>query len=135
MDNNKITTLSLDAELPTAGIIGPTTATLIVRCSSKHNTLEAYVNVGDMVQKSSYNPSFAEVRIKFDGDKPMTKGWRISDDHTAIFVAHEKDFVRTLSVSQTFLFEFRPYQKTDTEIKFDVRGLASHLDKISYCLK
>jgi hypothetical protein len=136
MDNNKTTSLLLDAELQTAGVVGPTTATLIVRCSgTKRSTLEAYVSVGDIVEALSYNPYWANVRTKFDDGKPTTKGWFISEDHTAVSTRHEKDFVKMLAASQTFLFEFKPYQKNLTEIKFDVRGLTPHLDKISNCLK
>ncbi len=128
MDNTKEVVLHLKAENEIEGIIGSTTPSLLIRCAK--NSTDAYVNVGTQVEveDGSEDPS---VRVKFDDGSPTGAKWTKSTSGEALFAPNAIGFAKQLAASQTFMFEFTPFQKRETTVKFDVRGLEAHLNKVS----
>jgi hypothetical protein len=128
MDNTKEVVLMLKAENEIEGYIGSITPSLVIRCMK--NSTDAYVNVGTQVEVE-YGTDYPKVRVKFDDGKPSGERWSKATSGDALFAPNAKVFAKKLAASQTFMFEFTPFQKSETMVKFDVGGLEAHLNKVS----
>jgi hypothetical protein len=142
MDQNKSTTLMLDAEQQTVGAAGPTTPTLVFRCvGKKANNLELYFSVGVVeTDHTTYEGggevrSWARIRTRFDEGKPQPWLLTLSTDYAAIFSDNPRYFVKRMLVGQAHFLEFTPFQKMPVTVMFDVRGLEAHLGSLSTCMK
>jgi hypothetical protein len=71
------------------------------------------------------------VRLKSDDGAPQKEIWSISTNGMALFNSRPMDFVKQLEDTKVFLFEFTPFQKTATTVRFNVSGLSEKLMAIS----
>lgn len=70
------------------------------------------------------------VRVKFDDGKPIAQRWTGATNNEAVFSRNPKELVRQLSQSNAFLFEFTPFEKADTTVRFSVSGLKEKLQTV-----
>jgi len=124
MDGTKETRLSLTSEDKVEGIIGSHSAYLFVRCAK--GKPEVFVSLGIPVE-AEYGSDTYGVRVKFNDEAAEKSRWNASTDREALFAPAPTKFVRQLEQSQVFLFEFTPFQKRATAIKFNVAGLREKL--------
>jgi type VI secretion system protein VasI len=131
MDNTKRTLLSLRSQNEVEGYIGSQAAYLIIKCEK--GKTEAYVSVGTAIQHE-YESERYGVRLKFDDAPPVKQHWDGSTDGTALFSPQPGTFVKELEDAKVFLFEFTPFEKTPTTVRFNVDGLSEKITPISDCL-
>lgn len=115
MDNTPTVYLSKFAESGQSGI-------LTIRCI--HSKTELVVATDDILDNG-------RVRIKFGDAKPQQQVWTESSNHTALFATDPIGLARLLTKADSFLFEYRPFQKQPTTIEFKVAGLAERLSAVS----
>lgn len=127
MDNNKTIVLTLQSQDEVEGFIGSHAAYVVIKCDKGKTS--AYVSVGTQIQHE-YDSDSHTVRLKFDDADPVRQHWSESTDGTALFSPQPGDFVKQLQDSKRFLFEFTPFQKTPTTVKFNVDGLSEKLPPI-----
>jgi hypothetical protein len=70
------------------------------------------------------------VRVKFDDGKPIAQRWTGAANNEAAFSRNPMELVRQLSQSNTFLFEFTPFEKSETTVTFFVSGLKEKLQTV-----
>jgi hypothetical protein len=128
MDNTKRTLLSLRSQDEVQGYIGSNAAYLIIKCEK--GKADAYVSVGTPIQHEYESESYG-VRLKFDDAAPVKQHWIGSTDGTALFSPSPRQFVKELGDAKVFLFEFTPFEKTATTVRFNVSGLSEKLPPIS----
>jgi hypothetical protein len=131
MDNTKKTLLSLRSQDEVEGYMGSHAAYLIIKCENGKS--DAYVSVGTQIQHEYGSESYG-VRLKFDDSNPVKQHWIGSTDGTALFSPSPRQFVQELEDAKVFLFEFTPFEKTATTVRFNVSGLSEKLTPISDCL-
>jgi hypothetical protein len=127
MDSNKTIVLTLQSQGEVEGYIGSHAAYVVIKCDKGKTS--AYVSVGTQIQRDYDNDTQA-VRLKFDDAAPVKQHWNESTDGTALFSPQPGNFVQQLQDSKIFLFEFTPFQKTPTTVKFNVVGLSDKLPPI-----
>jgi hypothetical protein len=128
MDGTKEAYLSLDASNEIAGFIGSQRPTLTIQCK-KHRP-EVVVNVGMPLQSEYGEYDTYKVRVKFDDSQPIAQRWTGATNNEAAFSQNPKQLVRQLSQSNTFLFEFTPFEKAETTVTFSVSGLKGKLQPV-----
>ena len=128
MDNTKEIHLSLTSEDKVEGFVGSHAAYLLVRCAK--GKPELYVSVGIPVQHE-YGSDTYGVRTKFDDSAAEKSRWIGSTDREALFAPAPAKTLKRLEDSQVFLFEFTPFEKRATAIKFKVAGLREKLAPVS----
>jgi hypothetical protein len=131
MDNTKTTLLSLQSQDEVQGYIGSNAAYLIIKCEK--GKADAYVSVHTAIQHEYGSESYG-VRVKFDDAAPVRQHWIGSTDGTALFSPSPRQFVKQLEEAKVFLFEFTPFEKTATTVRFNVGGLSEKVTPISDCL-
>jgi hypothetical protein len=61
----------------------------------------------------------------------MKQTWGQSTDHEALFCKSDAiGLAKKIAASQTFRFEFVPFNGNTQVAQFDVRGLQPHLDRV-----
>jgi len=128
MDGTKETSLSLTSEDKVEGFIGSHSAYLFVRCAK--GKPEVFVSLGVPIE-AEYGSDTYGVRVKFDDEAAAKFRWNASTDREALFAPAPAKLVKLLEQSQVFLFEFTPFQKRATAIKFNVAGLREKLPLIA----
>lgn len=129
MDNTKQVTLALKADNDIQSFIGSATPSLIIRC--KENSTDAYVSLGTQVEVEYGETDSAKVRVKYDDGSPIGERWSKATSGDALFSPAANTFAKKLATSQTFMFEFTPFQKSAETVTFNVRGLDKHLGKVA----
>jgi hypothetical protein len=76
---------------------------------------------------------FHTVRTRLDEAPASTEPyWSESTDHKALFTQGESvGFSKKLAETQTFTFEFTPFDGSPEVARFDLRGLDVHLHKLA----
>jgi len=121
MDGVKAAYISLPASNEIAGFIGSQRPTLVIQC--KKQKPEVVVNVGMPLQSEYGEYDIYRVRVKFDDGKPVAQRWTGATNNEAAFSQNPKQLIKQLSQSNTFLFEFTPFEKAETTVTFSVSGL------------
>ena len=91
---------------------------LFIRCSRGKTAL--FVATIDVVDDGN-------VRVKFDDAKPEPQSWSEAADHAGLFASDPIGLARRLAKTESFLFEYKPFQKQPTTVVFKVNGLAEKL--------
>ena len=94
--------------------------TLIVRCEKGRT--QAYINVGMPAEVDYRGDDRHDIRVRFDGGSVVVQRWGESTDRRALFASNAIALIRSIHQSNTMLFEFTPYQRSETVVRFDVRG-------------
>ncbi|MBZ5614157.1 MAG: type VI secretion protein [Acidobacteriia bacterium] len=94
---------------------------LIIRCTRGKTSL--FVATVDVVDDGN-------VRVKFDDAKPQQQSWSEAADHTGLFAPDPIGLARRLAQTETFLFEYKPFQKQPTTVEFKVKGLTEKLGPV-----
>jgi len=128
MDGTKRSVLMLESQGEVQGFIGSNAAYLVIKCEK--GKAETYVSVHTQIQHE-YGSEQYGVRLKFDDAAPMRQHWSASTDGTALFSPSPAKFVKELEGANVFLFEFTPFEKTATAVRFNVNGLSEKLAPIS----
>jgi hypothetical protein len=128
MDGTKEAYLSVAASNEIAGFIGSHRPTLIIQC--KKLKPEVLVNLGMPLQTEYGQYDSYDVRVKFDDGKPIAQRWTGATNNEAAFSQNPKQLVRQLSQSNTFLFEFTPFEKAETTVTFSVSGLKEKFETL-----
>lgn len=111
MDNTPTVYLSKLAENGQGGM-------LAIRCIRRKT--ELVVATDDVLDNGS-------VRIKFDDAKPDQQVWSESSNHQGLFASDPIGLARRLTKTDSFLFEYKPFQKQPKTVEFKVNGLADKL--------
>jgi hypothetical protein len=90
-------------------------ASLVVLCKGGH--AEAYVNAPEII-----SPEYG-VRVRFDDGKPTRQYWTRATDYHAVFTPNVAGFLRKLTTSSIFYFEYTPYQEGSRVVSFNVSHL------------
>jgi hypothetical protein len=128
MDGTKRSLLMLESQGEVQGFIGSNAAYLVIKCEK--GKAETYVSVHTQIQHE-YGSEEYGVRLKFDDAAPIRQHWSASTDGTALFSPSPAKFVKELEGANVFLFEFTPFEKTATAVRFNVSGLSERLAPIS----
>lgn len=72
-----------------------------------------------------------KVRIRLNDAKPQPEVWSESSNHQGLFAPDPIGFAKQLTKIDSFLFEYRPFQKQPTTIEFKVSGLANKLSSVA----
>jgi hypothetical protein len=128
MDGTKRSLLMLESQGEVQGFIGSNAAYLVIKCEK--GKAEMYVSVHTQIQHE-YDSEVYGVRLKFDDAAPVRQHWSASTDGTALFSPSPAKFIKELEGANVFLFEFTPFEKTATAVRFNVSGLSEKLAPIS----
>lgn len=132
MDDSKGMLLSLDSEDVIQGPMGAMRPSLKIRC--QEGNTDTYVVTGmpaDVEEDLDGGPSDTHtVRTRLDDAPPQTEPWFESTDHTGLFGGGQ-ELAKALSKASTYTFQFTPFDGSPQTMRFDVRGLDSHLHKLA----
>jgi len=92
------------------------TPKLMARLSGK--TCEVFLSV-------PYTVLDRYARIRYDRGEMETPGFMIADDHTAVFLIHQFQQLKTAS---KLVVEYEPHEKTPRAATFDIRMLPAQFD-------
>jgi hypothetical protein len=115
MDNTPTVYLSKFAESGQGGM-------LTIQCIRRKT--ELVVATDDILDNGN-------VRMRFDDAKPQQQVWSESSNHRGLFAPDPISLARQLTKMDSFLFEYRPFQKQPTTIVFKVNGLAEMLSSVA----
>jgi len=128
MDGTKEAYISIDATNEIPGVIVSHRPTLTIQCRKHKPSL--VINVGSPAQPEYGEYDSYAVRIKFDDEKPLAQRWVSATNNEAAFSPNPEQLIQHLSTTNTFLFEFTPFQRSATTAKFVVSGLKDKLETV-----
>lgn len=135
MDDSKTVVLALDSEDKIQGPLGPVRPSLIVRCEEKRTSVYVVTGMAARVEEDIEGGprDFHTVRTRLDDAPASTEPyWSESTDHKALFTQYESvEFAKKLAETQTFTFQFTPFDGSPQVARFDLRGLDVHLHKVA----
>jgi hypothetical protein len=129
MDGTREVILPLDAESEIPGIILPHRPYLAIQCHGGKPDLA--VEVGTPIQPESGQYESYGVRVKLDNGAPSSQRWIESTSGVALFSPAPARLIRQLATADVFLFEFTPFERTATTVRFRVSGLLPNLVKVA----
>ena len=127
MTDERTVVLSLRASSSLRGDFGPLWPTLIVRC--RENEVEAYVNVGMVLDGGEYGGS--PVRLRWDEGDPVEATWSRSSDYQAVFADDPPALLAGLMGHSKFRLEVHPYDKAGIVVTFAPRGISALVPLVS----
>jgi type VI secretion system protein VasI len=98
--------------------------TLAIRCKEKN--IGAYIITG-MAAHVDGQPGQAKVTLRFDRKDAKTIRMSESTDNKALFFQHPKGWVSQMEDAETLLFQFTPFNSSQTLTTFDLKGLKEAL--------
>jgi hypothetical protein len=129
MDHTKEAYISIDASNKIAGVIGSYRPTLIIQCRKHKPAL--VINVGSPLQHEYGEYESYAVRVKFDDGKPIGQRWTGShEQRSGVLSPNPTQLIRELSKTDTFLFEFTPFERSETTAIFRVSGLKERFETV-----
>jgi type VI secretion system protein VasI len=133
MDSSKSYGVGLQSENEIEGWLKKSKPILYVRC--KERKIEVYISM-EMAASVEYGGGHS-VRLRFDDGQPVKQNWSQSTDNEALFFKGDAvGLAKKIAQTQTFKFEFVPFNGSPQVAQFDVRGFPPHLDKLlSTCKK
>ena len=127
MTDERTLILSLRASTSLRGDFGPLWPTLVVRC--KENEVEAYANIGMVLDGGAYGGS--PVRLRWDEDQPVEASWSRSSDYAAVFADDPPALLAGLMDHSKFRLEVHPFDKVPVVATFAPRGISSLIPRLS----
>jgi hypothetical protein len=128
MDGTKQVYVSIDAADKIPGVIGSNRPTLTIQCGKRKT--ELVINVGSPLQNEYGEYDSYAVRVKFNNGKPTVQRWTGATNNEAVFSPSPVQLVKQLSKADVFYFEFTPFERSATTVKFNVSGLKEKLDTV-----
>ncbi len=128
MDGTREVALVLDAQNEVEGFIGSNRSYLVIRAKDKP---EVFIHVGSPFESIYGEFDATSVRLKFDDGTPIKQRWSESTNREAAFASSPVKLVQQLSASNKFLFEYTPFQKRATTVRFDLTGLSPKLEPLA----
>lgn len=98
---------------------------LVVRCTG--GTLETFVVTETAAQIEPRSEAHT-VRIRVDGEAPVTERWPDSEEHDALFAPDGAAFAERLAGAEVLEFGFTPHNAAPVVARFSVAGLAALLE-------
>jgi hypothetical protein len=95
---------------------------LTIRCS--HRKTELIVKPGEIVDSGG-------VRIKLDDSAPLRQTWGQATNYQGLFAPDAIALARQLTKTETFLFEYQPFQQRPHTVEFKVGGLAAKMQAVA----
>ena len=95
---------------------------LTIRCS--HRKTELVVRPGEIIDSGV-------VRIKLDDSTPLRQTWNQATNYQGLFAPDPIALARQLARTDTFLFEYLPFQQRPHTVEFKVGGLADKLNAVA----
>lgn len=95
---------------------------LVIRCEGKKTDL--MVSTDSVVDDHS-------VRLKLDEGKPLTQQWDRSEDYEVLFPRQPILLAKQLSGAKVLMFEYKPYQRGEQVLEFQLDGLRDALSEVS----
>jgi hypothetical protein len=102
-------------------------ATIYIRCNVKN---EKIVSFKSYIKTPTYNGSSTSVAVRWDKGEPLRTRWSGSASDTAFFAPKPKDFVNQLYNSDSLVFQWTPYNRVATAVKFDLGALKQDIDQM-----
>jgi hypothetical protein len=135
MDDSKTVVLALDSEDKIQGPLGAVKPSLVIRCEEKKTSVYVVTGMAARVEEDIEGGprDFHTVRTRLDDAPASTEPyWSESTDHKALFTQYEGvGFAKKLAETQTFTFQFTPFDGSPQVARFDLRGLDVHLHKVA----
>ena len=125
MDGIRETSLSLASENEIEGFIGSHKGYLGIRCSK--GKPDVYVNIGGPFESVYGEFNSVRVRLKLDQGSPSSQNWIESTSRNAAFASSPVKLIKQLAGAKTLLFEFTPFEKRETTLRFDLGDLGAKL--------
>jgi hypothetical protein len=124
-ERRKGVAFDVDANEPVAAWMKLVRPILVVRCTG--GALEAFV-VTETAAAIEPRSEAHTVRLRFDGQTPVSERWPDSEEHDALFAPDGAAFAARLATAQVFEFGFTPHNANPVVARFSVAGLAPLLD-------
>ena len=124
-ERRKGVAFDVDANEPVSAWMKLVRPILVVRCTG--GTLDAFV-MTDTAAAIEPRSEAHTVRLRFDGQSPVSERWPDSEEHDALFAPDGAAFAARLANAQVFEFGFTPHNAAPVVARFSVAGLAPLLD-------
>ena len=102
-------------------------AAIYIRCNVKNDNIASF---DSYIKTPTYNGSSSTVGLRWDKGEPLRKGWIKSSSGTAFFAPKPKDFVDKLYNSDSLVFQWTPYNRVATAVKFDLDEIKKDIDQM-----
>lgn len=148
MDDSQTVVLSVDSDDMVQGPLGEVRPTLIVRCKEKKTAVYVVTGMAAKIEEGiDGGPSDShKVRLRLDDGPASYDSWGESTDHKVLFagdVVYDSNghfseisggaalFAKKLASAKTLSFEFTPFNGNPQAVRFDIRGLDTHLAEVA----
>ena len=102
-------------------------ATIYIRCNVNN---EKIVSFKAYIKTPTYNASSTSVALRWDKGEALRTRWGGSASDTAFFAPKPKDFVNKLYSSDSLVFQWTPYNRVATAVRFDLVELKQDIDQM-----
>jgi hypothetical protein len=126
----------------TNAVTGVVTTTAFLRVYDKRNIFirqrgkrspDCYITTGDFLETvDNMENRSSTVQYRVDGGKPVRQPWYLSDDNRALFYPGNcEPFIAKSRSAKRLAFEYKPAERIESAISFDVAGLPDAFDKVA----
>ena len=124
-ERRKGVAFDVDANEPVSAWMKLVRPILVVRCTA--GALEAFV-VTETAAAIEPRSEAHTVRLRFDGQTPVSERWPDSEEHDALFAPDGAAFAARLATAQVLEFGFTPHNARPVVARFSVAGLSALLE-------
>ena len=124
-ERRKGVAFDVDANEPVSAWMKLVRPILVVRCTG--GTLDAFV-MTDTAAAIEPRSEAHTVRLRFDGQSPVSERWPDSEEHDALFAPDGATFAARLATAEVFEFGFTPHNAAPVVARFSVAGLTALLE-------